>query len=146
MIRIWGFFGTYRGALLVNLFQMQDFGHRFEAQKFFVAPRVGDIDSHASVCPLELGNVTHESTKLCGPWSWGYGFPRFGVAPRVGDMDSHASVWPLELGMWTPMLRCGPYMDFHASVWPLKSGIWTPILRCGPLSQGYGLPHFGVAP
>ena len=52
--------------------------------------------------PLELGIETHESTKMCGPSSWGYGLPHFDVAPRVGDMDSHASVWPLELGIWTP--------------------------------------------
>ena len=45
--------------------------------------------------------VAHESTKLCGPLSWGYGLPRFGVAhfgvaPRVvGDMDTHPRVCQL---------------------------------------------------
>ena len=40
-----------------------------------MAPRVGDMDSHAVAFPLELG-------------IW---IPRFGVAPRVGNMDSHTT-------------------------------------------------------
>ena len=45
-----------------------------------VAPRVGDMDSRASVWPLELGIWT--PTLRCGPSSWGYGLPRFSVAPQ----------------------------------------------------------------
>ena len=68
--------------------------------RFNVAPRVGDMDLHASVglwTPM-LG---------FGPLSWSYGLPAFGVAPCVGDMDSHASMWPLELGICTPAPQWG---------------------------------------
>ena len=43
-----------------------------------VAHGVGDMDSHASVWPLELGLWT--PMLRCGPSSWEYGLPRFGVA------------------------------------------------------------------
>ena len=41
--------------------------------RFGVAPRVGDMDSHALAWPLELGIWT--PTLWHGPLSWGYGLP-----------------------------------------------------------------------
>ena len=113
-----------------------------DSHSFGVAPRVGTMDTHSLVWPLELRLWT--STLWCGPSSWGDGHPlfgvtprvvvmsshSFGVAPRVGMMDFHALVWPLksplELGWWTPTL----------SVWPLELWCWTPTLRRGPVELG----------
>ena len=74
--------------------------------RFGMAPRVGDIDSHALVWPLKLGIRTPMLWR--GPSSAGYGLPRFGVAPRAWGTHSHASAWPLKFGIRTPMLWCGP--------------------------------------
>ena len=129
--------------------------------RFGMAPRVGDMGTHASVWPFTLRDMdTHASVwplnlgiwtpiVWCGPSSSGYELPRFG-----GSVD---------LGIWTPTLRCGPSswgyglprfgvalavgdMDTHASLWTLESGIQTPTLRCGTTSWGYGYSRFGVAP
>ena len=46
--------------------------------RFGVASRVGVMDSHASVWPLELEWWT--PTLQCGRSSWGGGLPRFALA------------------------------------------------------------------
>ena len=80
--------------------------------------QVGNTDSHALACFLELG--IHTPTLWRGRLIWD--MDSHALACYLGDMDSHSLARPLELGIRTPLL-------FH-----------------GPSSWGYGLPHFGMLP
>ena len=113
-----------------------------------VALRLGDMDLHASLWPLESGIWT--PMLLFGPWRWGYGLPCFSPAPRVGDVDLHPWFGPSSWGYGPPRfsvaLRVEDMDSSHVAQWPLEFRIRTPLLQFCRVIWGYGPPCCRVTP